>query len=64
MTQKSWKDWTDAELTDEAQQGLRGQGAAVEMARRLKDSNNRLTWVNVALTAAARIVAIVQVWRH
>jgi hypothetical protein len=60
MTQKPWKEWNDAELVDEAQQGLRGQGAAVEMTRRLKDSNNRLTYVNVVLTLAALVVAIVQ----
>jgi hypothetical protein len=64
MIQKPWNEWADAELADEAQQGLRGQGAVVEMMRRLKDSNNRLTYMSIAVTLAALVVAIVQVWKH
>ncbi len=30
-----WENMTDDELTEEAQAGLRGQGAAIEMLRRI-----------------------------
>ena|SRR5262249_33264328 len=36
MPAKPWKDWTDDELADAAQQGLHGQGAPVEAMRRLR----------------------------
>ena len=55
-----WSDedkWTDEKLADEAQVGRRGQGAIVEMLRRLREalleqqrSANRLTWVILFLT--------------
>jgi hypothetical protein len=64
MALKAWKELTDTELADEAQHGLRGQGAGVEMMRRLKDSNNRLTFVNILLALAALVVAIVQIWKR
>ena len=60
---------TDKALADEAQTGLRGQGAVVEMMRRLKDSvdklnqsttklNRRLLWVTVAIL----ILTIIQIF--
>jgi hypothetical protein len=64
MALKPWKELSDSELADEAQLGLRGQSEGVEMMRRLKDSNNRLTVVNILLALAALVVAIVQVWKH
>lgn len=36
---KQWADKTDEELAQEADLGLSGQGAVVEMTRRLRDSN-------------------------
>jgi hypothetical protein len=58
---KPWEDWKDKELVEEAQQGLRGQGALVEMMRRLKGSTTYLSWVMVGLAVVQVIVAIVQV---
>ena len=57
-----FKKMSDDELSQAADNGLRGSGAVVEMQRRLRDSNTRLTWVNLALTVAAVILAAVQVW--
>ena len=60
-----WHKWTDEELAREAQEGLRGQGAVVEMMRRLRDaivkqqrSTNWLTWVIIGLTVALVIVEV------
>jgi hypothetical protein len=55
----NWANRPDTDLADEAQAGLHGQGALVEMMRRLKDSNTRLTWVIVGLMVVQIIVAIV-----
>ena len=39
-----WRQMTDADLIEEANTGLRGQGATIEMLRRMKNSAlNRLT---------------------
>jgi len=58
---------TDIELSDEAQTGLRGQGAVVEMMRRLKDSiieqvrsTNRLNMALLWFTIAIFVLAAVQ----
>jgi hypothetical protein len=64
MPNKPWKEWTDTELADEAQQGVRGQGAVIEMMRRLRDSNKGLTCANVALTLVALALTAVQLFRH
>ena len=56
---KPWEDWKDNELVEEAQQGLRGQGALAEMMRRLKNSTNILSWIMVAL-AVLQIVLTFQ----
>lgn len=65
---------TDQALVNSADEGLKGQGAIVEMMKRLKDSieslnatstklNRRmicLTWVILGLTAVSVIVAVLQ----
>jgi hypothetical protein len=59
MPAKPWKDWTDDELADAAQQGMYGQGAQVEAMRRLRttievfsDSSDRysrrMLWLTLA----------------
>ena len=60
-----WHTRTDEELAKEAQTGLSGQGAIVEMMRRLRDaiveqqrSTNRLTWVIIALTVVLVFVSV------
>jgi hypothetical protein len=45
MEAKPWNKWTEEELADEAQAGLRGQGAVVEIMRRLKQSDTSDTWL-------------------
>ena len=45
-----WSRLTDNELADEAQQGLRGQGATVEMMRRLKEAGARQLAASETLT--------------
>ncbi len=50
-----WENMTDDELTEEAQTGLRGQGATIEMLRRIarvaqQNTTRRLTWVVVICT--------------
>ena len=64
---KPWSEWTNTELADEAQTGLRGQGAVVEMMSRLKkatDNLNRSTTIlfviNIGLTIVIVILAITQ----
>ncbi|MEE8113198.1 MAG: hypothetical protein V3T23_02475 [Nitrososphaerales archaeon] len=59
MADKEWKNWTEKELADEAQTGQRGQGAVVEMMRRLKKSTTRLTWVLIVLTIILIILTAV-----
>jgi hypothetical protein len=59
-----WKNLKDSELADEAQLGLRGQGAVVEMMRRLKDSTNFLSYVGIALTVVGLVLTAVQIWKH
>ena len=65
---------TDQELVNSADEGLKGQGAIVDMMKRLKDSieslnatstklNHRmiyLTWTILILTAVSVIVAVLQ----
>lgn len=65
---------TDQELVNSADEGLKGQGAIVEIMKRLKDSieslnatstklNRRmicLTWAILVLTAVSVIVAVLQ----
>ena len=48
-----WENKTDNELADEANAGLRGQGALVEMSRRLRESNL------AAKNATTRLTAVV-----
>ncbi len=57
---KSWQDWPDHELVDEAQRGLRGQGAVVEMMRRLRDALVAQQWATNRLTRVLVVFAFVQ----
>lgn len=51
---KDWKSKSDEELANEANSGMAGQGAVVEMSRRMRDSNNRLgSVVKTAIVAVA-----------
>jgi hypothetical protein len=67
MTPEQWQDRTDDQLAEEAQTGLRGQGATVEMMRRLRDAlvehlraTNRLTaWLTV-FTIVLLVVSVFQ----
>ena len=47
---KPWVDWTDEELANEAQTGIRGQGAVVEATRRLRVSTEKYSWALIFLT--------------
>ena len=65
MNQKPWKDWSDEQLAEAAQNGLSGQGAVVESVRRhretvveLQQSATRLSWVMLALTIVGIFVAL------
>jgi hypothetical protein len=67
MPAKPWKDWTDDELADAAQQGMTGQGAQVEAMRRLKESivtfsgsSDRYSWRMLWLTIVLLILTLVQ----
>ena len=40
--EQQWQNWDEEALANEAQLGLRGQGAVVEMMRRLKDTTAKL----------------------
>lgn len=67
---------TDQQLINDADQGLRGQGAVVEMMQRLKDSIENLnvtstklskhmlilTWIIAGLTAVSVFVAMIQTY--
>jgi len=66
---------TDRELVDEAQTGLRGQGAVVEIMIRLKDSiiklersttrlNTMLLWVTIAIFVLAGVQFHFQFFRN
>ena len=57
----SWADRSDADLVTEAQTGLRGQGALVEMMRRLKDTLDKQNRVNTSLTYTIIALMIVQI---
>jgi|SRR5438132_1279170 len=50
-------------LVTEAATSGRAPGGAVEMMRRLKDSNSFLAYVNIGLTMAALIFSAVQIVR-
>jgi hypothetical protein len=69
MPAKPWKDWTDDELADAAQQGMTGQGAHVEAMRRLKESivtfsgssdrySRRMLWLTIVLLILTLVQAI------
>jgi hypothetical protein len=58
---QNWKEWSDEDLPKEAQEGVRGQGAVVEMMRRLKDSTLWLSRVNLALALVMAIAAVIQI---
>lgn len=66
---------TDRELVDEAQTGLRGQGAVVEIMIRLEDSiiklersttrlNTMLLWVTIAIFFLAGVQFYFQFFRN
>jgi hypothetical protein len=59
-----WKDLSDSQLADEAQVGLRGQGAIVVMMHRLKRSNEILSGVGIALTIVGLVLAAVEIWKR
>jgi hypothetical protein len=56
-----WANRLDADLVTEAQTGLRGQGALVEMMRRLKDTLDKQNRVNTCLTYTIIGLMIVQI---
>ena len=71
MTPKPWEDWTDEELANEAQSGVRGQGANVEAIRRLREAVRReqhattiLTWVLVVFAVIQTAVLGFQIYRQ
>ena len=65
----NWRNQSDDDLANEADQGLRGQGAVVESLRRHREATGRLDdrmwWVGligVILAAVGVILAGVQIW--
>jgi hypothetical protein len=67
---KPWREWADDDLADEAQEGLRGQGALVEALRRHREelvnqqrSTNVLTWVLIVLGILMIVLVGVQIWQ-
>ena len=58
MGEEPRSQWSDAKLVEDANRGLSGQGAVVEMMRRLKDSNSCLIKVNLALTGIAAVATV------
>ena len=63
-----WEEWSDKDLADEAQSGVRGQGAVVEAMRRLREaivkqqqSTNRLTIWLIVLTVVLLVLSVMQV---
>ncbi|TSC73043.1 MAG: hypothetical protein G01um101438_66 [Parcubacteria group bacterium Gr01-1014_38] len=57
-----WAKKGDEELLETADIGLRGQGALVEMLRRLKNSTARLSVVNAILSVVMFLAALVQIY--
>ena len=62
-----WRNMSDDELIEEAQAGLRGQGASIEMLRRIalvaqQNTMRRLTWVIGACTALLLVAAGIQIY--
>ena len=47
---RPWAEWTDEELANEAQEGLRGQGAVVEITRRLTVAVQKLDHATTILS--------------
>ena len=65
--EKEWKDWTETELIEEAQRGAQGQGATIEMLRRIalvaqQKTTTRLTWVIGICTFLLLIAAYAQIY--
>ena len=60
MTPKPWEDWTDEELANEAQTGVRGQGANVEAMRRLREAVRREQHATTILTRVLLVFAVIQ----
>ena len=60
MTPKPWEDWTDEELANEAQSGVRGQGANVEAIRRLREAVRREQHATTILTWVLVVFAVIQ----
>lgn len=63
-SEQPWRDWSDDELADAADNGMRGQGAVVESLRRHREaligqqaSATRLSWIMLALTIVGILVA-------
>ena len=68
VEKKVWEEWSDKDLADEAQSGVRGQGAVVEAMRRLREaivkqqqSTNRLTIWLIVLTVVLLVLSVMQV---
>src|SRR5260370_18517410 len=66
---ESFQRATDEELVTEAQTGNRGQGANVEMMRRLRNviekfdaSTTRYNKILIGLTVAIGLLTLIQVW--
>ena len=62
-----WRNMTDDELIEEAQTGLRGQGATLEMLRRntlvaQQNTMRRLTWVIGVCTTLLLVAAGIQIY--
>lgn len=56
-----WSAKKDEELVGAADAGLRGQGALVEMLRRLNNSTTRLSRVNIFLSIVVIALAVIQI---
>ncbi len=62
-----WENMTDDELTEVAQAGLTGQGATIEMLRRIsrvaqQNTTRRLTWVIVTCTVLLLLAQSAQLY--
>jgi hypothetical protein len=57
---KPWKDWSDDELSDEADEGRRGQGAVVEATRRFRVSSDKYSRRLVVLTVILTVLTLIQ----
>lgn len=60
----NWRRKTDEQLADEAQTGLRGQGALVEAMRRLRVSTSQLAWVLIAFALVQTALLAFQIWQQ